>query len=280
MYIYLVVAICFLPLSLETQGTTYKDGDIIIGAMLQIHERSGRIRDEGVIQAEVLMNTIDKFNKDNDILQDTTLGYEIMDTGGSYMDTMEHALNIIKDELIAKDLAEAKKDGVSVDGFEGCWMKPKTPISVLIGPDTSSATIGVQKLLQFLEIPQVGFSVTSLQLDDNFVYEYFLRVVPSQRYQMNALVDMLQFFNWTYVSVVYTEGHAGYESYNLFEQAARSGGVCIAGMDVIRPHSISDDDVIRIIHNLARYCESTLSYLSSIINKFAYGGMRVQEFDI
>ncbi len=252
LYIHLVLGTSFLPVFSGKQITAYGDGDIIIGAMLQIYERSGRIRDEGIIQAEVLMKTIDDINKDKDILRDVKLGFEIMDTGGSYEITTDHTLNIIKDELIAKDLYEVITNGRSLDQFDKCWMKPKTPISVLIGPDTSLATLNVQRLLSFIEVPQVGFAATSDILDDKFVNTYFLRVVPSQSFQMKALVDMLKYFNWTYVSVVYTEGHTGYDSYNTFSRAARSAGVCLAGTYVVMPHSTSDiEDAKQIIQGFS-----------------------------
>ena len=253
-FIHLAFAACFLPLFSGLKRTAYGDGDIIIGAMLHIYESGGRVREEGIIQAEVLMKTIDDINKDQDILRDVKLGFEILDTGGSDQSTTDHTLNIIKDELNAKDLSEAIENERNLDQFDKCWIKPKTPISVLIGPDTSSAALNVQRLLSLIEIPQVGFAATSLMLDDNHVNPYFLRVVPSQSFQMKALVDMLKYFNWTYVSVVYTEGNTGFDSYNTFSRAAHLGGVCLAGTYAVMSRSTSDtDDVKQIIQQLSHY---------------------------
>ena len=67
-------------------------------------------------------------------------------------------------------------------------------------------SLQVQNLLSLFHIPQIGYSATSKDLSDKSLYEYFLRVVPSDRLQARALVDFVLYFNWTYISTVYTEG--------------------------------------------------------------------------
>ena len=60
----------------------------------------------------------------------------------------------------------------------------------------SSVTIQVQNLLQLFSIPQIGYSATSPDLSDKTSYKYFLRVVPSDRYQAAAMLDLIgTYFN-------------------------------------------------------------------------------------
>jgi len=64
----------------------------------------------------------------------------------------------------------------------------------------------VQNLLSLFNIPQIGYSATSKDLSDKSLYRYFMRVVPSDKLQARALVDIVLHFNWTFISTVFTEG--------------------------------------------------------------------------
>ena len=87
-----------------------------------------------------------------------------------------------------------------------CGADNEDPIAGLIGPGSSSVTIQIQNLLSLFHIPQIGYSATSKDLSDKALYKYFLRVVPSDKLQARALLDIVLYYNWTYVSTVYTEG--------------------------------------------------------------------------
>ena len=88
----------------------------------------------------------------------------------------------------------------------GCSSSVSKPIVGLVGPGSSEATIQVQNLLQIFNIPQIGYSATSMDLSDKNIYRYFLRVVPPDNYQVQALVDLVLAFNWTYISTVHSDG--------------------------------------------------------------------------
>lgn len=77
----------------------------------------------------------------------------------------------------------------------------------------------VQNLMQLFQIPQVGYSATSLDLSDKSRFSYFMRVVPSDYYQAQVMIDIVRHYNWTYVSAVHTDG----EFYSCFV-IARCGG--------------------------------------------------------
>lgn len=66
--------------------------------------------------------------------------------------------------------------------------------------------IQVQNLLQLFSIPQIGYSTTSKDLSDKARFSTFMRVVPSDYYQAQVMVDVVKEFNWTYVSVINTDG--------------------------------------------------------------------------
>lgn len=76
----------------------------------------------------------------------------------------------------------------------------------VIGPGSSAVSIQVQNLLQLFHIPQIGYSATSRDLSDKNRFRYFLRVVPPDELQAMAMLQIVQRYNWTYVSAVATEG--------------------------------------------------------------------------
>lgn len=77
----------------------------------------------------------------------------------------------------------------------------------VIGPGSSAVSIQVQNLLQLFHIPQIGYSATSRDLSDKNRFRYFLRVVPPDELQARAMLQIVQKYNWTYVSAVSTEGN-------------------------------------------------------------------------
>ena len=87
-----------------------------------------------------------------------------------------------------------------------CDSDRQKPIAGLIGPGSSTVTVQVQNLLSLFNIPQIGYSATMQELSDKSLYNYFMRVVPSDKLQARALLDIVLHYNWTYVSTVYTQG--------------------------------------------------------------------------
>ena len=56
---------------------------------------------------------------------------------------------------------------------------------------------------------QVSFFSTSTVLSNRDRYPYFLRTIPSDVNQAQAMVELVKLFNWTYVSVIYEESSYG-----------------------------------------------------------------------
>lgn len=96
-----------------------------------------------------------------------------------------------------------------------CNQKPRnlSPLIGIIGPASSSSSILVQNILKLFQIPQIGYSATTPELANTALYPYYLRVVPSDQFQNKLIIQLLKTFNWTYVSVVYTDGNYKWFNY-------------------------------------------------------------------
>ncbi len=206
------------------------NGDIILGALFPVHRQPqmkhaftrqcGPIWEQyGMHRIEVFLKTLDEINSNPGILQGVQLGCDIRDSCWYPPVALEQSIDFIKNSIAS---LEAKKNLSSTSEGGACAKARDKPIAGLIGPGSSTVTIQVQNLLSLFQIPQIGYSATSKDLSDKSLYEYFLRVVPSDKLQAQAIVDIVQYYNWTYVSTVYTEGE--YSSSAVVSSGSRRPG--------------------------------------------------------
>ena len=66
----------------------------------------------------------------------------------------------------------------------------------------SSNSIYTNKLLRGNHIPMISYASTSPELSIKQDYPYFFRTVPSDIFQAKFVRNILQGFQWTYVSIV------------------------------------------------------------------------------
>lgn len=83
-----------------------------------------------------------------------------------------------------------------------------------------------------LQIPQISYASTAPDLSDNSRYDFFSRVVPSDTYQAQAMVDIVRTLKWNYVSTLASEGSYGESGVEAFIQKSREdgeSGACLQG---------------------------------------------------
>lgn len=76
----------------------------------------------------------------------------------------------------------------------------------------------------FLQIPQISYASTSIDLSDKSRFEYFSRVVPPDSFQASAMVDIAAIFGWNYVSTLADDGNYGEKGVSAFEEKAKKYG--------------------------------------------------------
>lgn len=209
----------------RTKRTAIIPGDIMIGALFSVHHAPGQkqaqtrtcgdIREQyGLQRVEASFQTIDEINRNSSLLPNITLGIEIRDSCWYSPIALDQSIEFIRDAIkLNDDVPETNASAVPVEHIHDCPIKPQKTLKNLvgvIGPGSSTVTIQVQNLLQLFNIPQIGYSATSRDLSDKSFYKYFLRVVPSDFYQAQVMVDVVRHYNWTYVSTVHTDGKIFY----------------------------------------------------------------------
>ncbi|XP_005107649.2 metabotropic glutamate receptor 3 [Aplysia californica] len=224
------------------------DGDIIIGGLFPVHQKGekscGPINlDRGVERLESMLFTIDEINNRSDILRGIKLGASIFDTCGRAPYALEQSLEFIRASITSLDPTEF----VCMDGSKAIARHSPTAVAGVVGGSYSTVSMQVANLLRLFKIPQISYASTSASLSDKTRYDYFVRTVPPDTLQAKALADIVQEFNWTYVSVVHSEGEYGESGIEFFSREAKAKNICIAA-DIeisLSATNATYDDVIK-----------------------------------
>lgn len=210
----------------------YIPGEILIGGLFPIHQKSSGDRtvcgeinlDRGVQRAEAMLYTIDEINKNSKILSKIKLGAKIYDTCARGTYALERSLEFIRGSFTSIDSSDFFCD----DGSKARANVTYENVAGVIGGSYSSVSIQVANLLRLFKLPQISYASTSADLSDKGRYDYFTRTVPPDNFQAKAIVDIVEYFNWTYVSTVASEGDYGQSGIDDFKEKAVARNICIA----------------------------------------------------
>ncbi|XP_063888044.1 LOW QUALITY PROTEIN: metabotropic glutamate receptor 6-like [Scylla paramamosain] len=204
------------------------DGDLILGGLMMVHERHndvvcGPIMPQGGVQAlEAMLYTLDFINDQVDFIPGVKLGAHILDDCDKDTYGLEQAVDFIKGSISNIDDGEYKcRDGSSPEVHYKV-------ISGVVGAASSVTSIQVANLLRLFRIPQVSFFSTSPELSNKQRFEYFSRTIPSDHYQVKAMVEIVKRLGWSYVSIIYEESNYGIKAFEELEGLLATNNICIA----------------------------------------------------
>lgn len=196
----------------------------------------------GIQRTEIALRTVERINLDPRILPTLRLGITIRDSCWTERIAMEQTIEFIRDALgqsSTSDACCADEDTECVSSFQARQASrgpgKSENLAAVVGPGNSAVTIAVHNLLQVFRIPQIGYSATSTTLSDKTEFSHFMRTVPSDAWQAQAMLDIVKHFKWRYVAVVYSDGNYGEKGFEelrrLFD---KEDSHCIASAHKIR----------------------------------------------
>ena len=182
---------------------------------------------------------IDLVNNDPHVLPNITLGYGIRDTCISE--------NIALDESVDTVFSSGHLELESCSTSElNHNISTKPSVVAAIGAVYSSVFIPLASFICLFNIPQVSFTSSSPLLSDRRLYTYFYHTVPPDSEQAQAVIDLILYFSWGYVSTIYSNGLYGQPGITEFHDLADTKGLCI---DLIK--GIDDNsDYVLMVNNL------------------------------
>ncbi|XP_012563439.2 extracellular calcium-sensing receptor [Hydra vulgaris] len=196
-----------------------------IGGLFTTHVKEGSsyVLYEGNIQlVSSMMLAIQEINESNDILPGIKLGYEIRDTNFEILCSCNHALDF---------LLEKNQSSVLVG---------------VLGPGSSFLSVAVNTMLLSDFVPHVSYASTSISLSKRSVYRNFFRTIPTDNYQANAIIDLIDKLQWTYISLFTSDDEYGRFGRDEILKAAKDKNICFSVDQNFDPN-LSDDKVSVIL---------------------------------
>ena len=197
--------------------------DFVLGGLFPVHSGSDcrTLRQQrGLERLEAMLFAIDRINNDTNLLPNLTIGYDVRDTCSEETTGLDEALDmIVRSGSLTVDASmqyvQAGNSSTRMSGIVGAAASSvSTPTATMLG-------------LRIFQSPLVSYASSSAALSNKNLYEYFLRTIPPDSFQANAMVDLVSYFGWEYVSVIFNDNSYGEPGTDAFIDSAMKHGICI-----------------------------------------------------
>ncbi|KAJ8400732.1 hypothetical protein AAFF_G00395010 [Aldrovandia affinis] len=196
------------------------------------------LNENGLGLSLVMKFAVDEINGDAKLLPGVRMGFQIFDT-------CRQSSVIVKPTMLF--LSKGTTNEVSVL----CnYTEYSTRVMAVIGPQTSDMTSVIAKLFGFFLMPQISYAATSDRFSDKKLYPSFLRTVPSDRWQAEAIISLLKKFKWTWVAMVGSEDEYGKQGLRELSSLADQNSICVAYEALIPVYEDSGDVVREILQRI------------------------------
>ncbi|XP_067275552.1 extracellular calcium-sensing receptor-like [Pseudorasbora parva] len=212
----------------------YQDGDVILGGLFEVHfftvfpELSFRTEPEAPYcevfnmesfqHAQTMAFAINEINKNPNLLPNITLGYHIYDNCVMLGMAFRAAIS----------LASGTEESFSNLNCAG-----PPPVIGVVGDPSSTPSIAISSVLGLFRVPIVSHYATCSCLSDRKKYPSFFRTIPSDAFQVRAMVQILRHFGWTWVGLLYSDDDYGIYAAQSFQQEMQLSGYCVAFSEIL-----------------------------------------------
>ncbi|KAG7495886.1 extracellular calcium-sensing receptor-like [Solea senegalensis] len=214
----------------------HKTGDVILGGIFKVHFTSTypdlSLTSEpqqpecygfdvvGFRQAQTMAFAIDEINRNSNLLPSVTLGYSLYDNCEQLGIGFRAALTLVS----------GQEEQVTLE--ENCVGTP--PVLGVVGDTTSSSTIAISTVLGLYRVPLVSYFATCSCLSDRQKFPSFFRTIPSDDFQVNAMIQILKHFGWTWAGLLISSDDYGVHAARSFHSdLSPAGGGCLAYTEIL-----------------------------------------------
>ncbi|XP_076137592.1 extracellular calcium-sensing receptor-like [Alosa pseudoharengus] len=221
----------------------HQDGDVIIGGLFEIYLFSvfpeltfstkpaqpwcHEFYLHGFKWAQTMAFAINEVNRNPHLLPNISLGYSIYD----------NCINLGVAFRAATTLISGAQKTLS---SSSCRRLPS--VLGIVGDSVSTHSIAISSVMGLFHIPMVSYFATCSCLSDRQRYPSFFRTIPSDAFQVRAMIQILQHFRWTWVGLIYSDDDYGRHAAQSFHQDVTAFGGCIAFSEVLP----KDNDMVEI----------------------------------
>uniref|UniRef100_A0A8C2WKU4 G-protein coupled receptors family 3 profile domain-containing protein n=1 Tax=Cyclopterus lumpus TaxID=8103 RepID=A0A8C2WKU4_CYCLU len=258
LYVYLISESSSLLSSCKLRRQFYlnsmhKPGDVVLGGLFKGHytsvfsklltfmEQTTCVYDyifdtAGFRHAMTMAFAIDEINKKPNLLPNVTLGYSLYDNCATLVIGFSAALL----------LASGQEEQFMLQ--EECLGTP--PVLGIVGDSFSTFSIATSDVLGLFNLPIV--SLPSSVLLDRQRFPSFFRTIPSDAFQVRAMIKILKRFGWTWAGLLVSDDDYGLHVSQTFQSdLAQSGGGCLAYSEIL-PWGENPAELKRIVEIMKR----------------------------
>ncbi|KAM9358872.1 extracellular calcium-sensing receptor-like [Symphorus nematophorus] len=228
----------------------HKAGDVVLGGLFKVHFFSVfpdlSFTSEppqptchgfdvlGFRRAQTMAFAIDEINRSSNLLPNVTLGYSLYDNCANLGIGFSAALYLIS----------GQEEQFTLD--KTCVGTP--PVLGIVGESSSTRSIAVSSVLGLYRVPMVSYFATCSCLSDRQKFPSFFRTIPSDAFQVRAMIQILNHFGWTWAGLLISDDDYGVHAGRSFQaDLAQSGEGCLAYLEVL-PWSNDPAELQRIVN--------------------------------
>ncbi|XP_026220498.1 extracellular calcium-sensing receptor-like [Anabas testudineus] len=214
----------------------HKDGDVILGGLFEIHffavfpDLSFTSEPKqpvcqgfdvlGFRQAQTMDFAIHEINRNSNLLPNVTLGYSLYDNCIQLGIGFRAALALVSGQEEQVDLPET------------CVGTP--PVLGIVGDSSSTRCIAISSVLGLYRVPMVSYFATCSCLSDRQKFPSFFRTIPSDAFQVRAVIQILKRFGWTWAGLLISDDDYGLHAARSFQSdLSQSGAGCLAYLEIL-----------------------------------------------
>ena len=201
-----------------------QSGSVIIGGIFPIYRTVGSVPCDGtywvslISLAESMRYAIRLVNERQDILPNVTLGFSIRNNCG------EEDVTVWTMTTMVSPLA-----GTDYNNWcDGYQQEDPAKIIGVVGTTRSSTSYLAAKVATVYNIPLVSYWATSDELSDTRRFPTFFRTIPPDKFQVQAIIDLLLHFEWKYIALFYSVDPYGLHGARQIWTLAEESDLCIA----------------------------------------------------
>ncbi|KAA0714814.1 Extracellular calcium-sensing receptor [Triplophysa tibetana] len=232
---------CRLIRSTSDLPVLTSEGDITIGGLFSLHDtvleyplsftaKPLPTHCSGWMQTMIF--AIEEINRDDRLLANLTLGYKIYDSCSTPFHGLRTALALMSGQ---------EED----QGSPECLDR----VPVVIGDGGSTLSLVVARFLGVFHVPQVSYFSSCACLSNKLEFPSFLRTMPSDFFQVGALTQLVQHFDWNWVGTFAGDDAYGRGGAQIFNDEVTKLGACIAFYEII-PKNHEKAEMTRIVKRI------------------------------
>ncbi|KAG7480005.1 extracellular calcium-sensing receptor-like [Solea senegalensis] len=170
--------------------------------------------------AQTMAFAIDEINRNSNLLPNVTVGYSLYDNCAQLGVGFRAALTLVS----------GQEEQVTLD--ENCVGTP--PVLGIVGDASSTNTIAISTVLGLYSVPLVSYFATCSCLSDRQKFPSFFRTIPSDAFQVNAMIQILKHFGWTWAGLLINDSDYGFHAARSFHSdLGPAGGGCLAYTEIL-----------------------------------------------